>query len=165
MRNIVALFIFFPVVLIAEIYPSYIYIHAEPDPDPKLRDRKLTPVMSTQMRQLTGKMLIPSSRIRLLDTLGHGKICNTAYHSELYVICYVYFSHQENLGLYTRPICCLKYNWIANHHTVPYLRQWLWKHWKVYIYIYICIKITHCGCILVDKFYSNFRILWWWGDW
>ena len=39
-----------------------------------MRERKLTPVMSEQMRELTGKMLIPSSRIRLLDTIGHGKI-------------------------------------------------------------------------------------------
>ena len=30
--------------------------------------------MSEQMRELSGKMLIPSSRIRLLDTIGHGNI-------------------------------------------------------------------------------------------
>ena len=49
-----------------------LYFHTEPDP--QFREHKLTRVMSEQMRQLTGKMLIPSSRIRLLDTLGHGKI-------------------------------------------------------------------------------------------
>ena len=49
-----------------------LYFHTEPDP--QFRERKLTPVMSGQVRQLTGKMLIPSSRIRLMDTLGHGKI-------------------------------------------------------------------------------------------
>ena len=43
-------------------------------PDPQFRERKLTPVMSGQVRELTEKMLIPSSRIRLLDTLGHGKV-------------------------------------------------------------------------------------------
>ena len=42
--------------------------------DPQFRDRTLTPVMSGQVRELTAKMLIPSSRIRLMDTLGHGKI-------------------------------------------------------------------------------------------
>ena len=43
-------------------------------PDPQFRERKLTPVMSGQVRELTGKMLIPNSRIRLMDTLGHGKV-------------------------------------------------------------------------------------------
>ena len=42
-------------------------------PDPLFRERKLTPVMSGQVRELTAKMLIPSSRIRLMDTLGHGR--------------------------------------------------------------------------------------------
>ena len=45
--------------------------HAEPDP--QFRDRTLTPVMSGQVRELTAKMLIPSTRIRLMDMLGHGK--------------------------------------------------------------------------------------------
>ena len=44
-----------------------------PKSDPQFRDHTLTSVMSGQVRELTGKMLIPSSRIRLLDTLGHGK--------------------------------------------------------------------------------------------
>ena len=42
-------------------------------PDPQFRECKLTRVLSGQVRELTGKMLIPSSRIRLLDMLGHGK--------------------------------------------------------------------------------------------
>ena len=37
----------------------------------------LTPVTSGQLRELTARMIIPSSRIRLLDTLGHGKDCST----------------------------------------------------------------------------------------
>ena len=43
-------------------------------PDPQFRERTLTPVMSGQVRELTAKMLIPCSRIRLMDTLGHGKV-------------------------------------------------------------------------------------------
>ena len=44
------------------------------EPDPQFRERKLTPVMSGQVRELTAEMLIPSSRIRLMDTLGHGEV-------------------------------------------------------------------------------------------
>ena len=43
-------------------------------PDPQFRERTLPRVLSGQVRELTGKMLIPNSRIRLLDTLGHGKV-------------------------------------------------------------------------------------------
>ena len=35
---------------------------------------QLKTVNSGHLRQLTGKMLIPNSRIRLLDTIGHGKV-------------------------------------------------------------------------------------------
>ena len=53
-------------------YPSH-------TPDPQFREHKLTPVMSEQMRELSGKMLIPSNRIRLLDTVGHGKIATGTF--------------------------------------------------------------------------------------
>ena len=69
-----------------------LYFHTEPDP--QFRERKLTPVMSGQVRQLTGKMLIPSSRIRLMDTLGHGKIA-------------VYLAWKQKMKLYVH--LCVEY--------------------------------------------------------
>lgn len=44
-------------------------------PDVEIRDRLLTPVTSAYIRELTAKMMIPNSRIRLFDTLGHGMKC------------------------------------------------------------------------------------------
>ena len=41
-------------------------------PDDGVRRSTSLPGTSRYMRELTGKMIIPSSRIRLMDTLGHG---------------------------------------------------------------------------------------------
>ena len=48
--------------------------HSAVPTDKGTTGHQLHPVNSGHLRQLTGKMLIPNSRIRLLDTLGHGKI-------------------------------------------------------------------------------------------
>ena len=44
---------------------------------------QLNTVNSGHLRQLTGKMLIPNSRIRLLDTIGHGKV--TTYSVQILI--------------------------------------------------------------------------------
>ena len=49
---------------------------------------QLKTVNSGHLRQLTGKMLIPNSRIRLLDTIGHGKVtCKYLFLLHSYMDC------------------------------------------------------------------------------
>ena len=50
---------------------------------------QLHPVNSGHLRQLSGKMLIPNSRIRLLDTLGHGKIATLLISTNTYFVAMV----------------------------------------------------------------------------
>ena len=143
---------------------------------------QLKTVNSGHLRQLTGKMLIPNSRIRLLDTIGHGKV--TTYSVQILIfIAFLYGLWVCVLDIYvTLTSKCFiflsgEFGIVYKAHLLPKLqldksspcplpetvavKTLKGKITTVYLCLY-CTFYVECKLLnsLTMGLYSNFRILW-----